>query len=438
MDVISKTDKSARLAIIAIASSIVTASALLFSQYFSYNKLSKKEKARYIKEELLAKEDVSNSSLSIVEEISGPIDETLVRELLARNIAFLGEEGVEKVRQSKVIVFGVGAVGSWTSLMLVRSGLEHIRIIDHEHIKLESLSRHSSATLKDMGKSKVSVLKRHMAEIAPNAVVESIEDTLTKDNIEELLAGNPDYVVDTLSDIHSKVLLAQVCKMKNIKLVVSMSPGLKADPTQIQIADITCTMEDPLSRMYRRQLRKMNIDRDIPVVFSTEKSLNVDEVPYFNTRNLPSIGPITSMFGMAITTYIICQLARFEAYQLPSHKIRDGVYSRIQKDIMARELNTHGNKASELRLHEVGYIFDEIYKGKSAVSKTQDRMLVITRWNRSQPLSYINAVVMTNKEAKIHDNLHIDNHDYYSNDVIEYIERQLSLEKKIQELWSEQ
>lgn len=202
------------------------------------------------------------------------MDETLVLELLARNIAFFGPEGVDKIRKSFVVVLGAGAVGSWTSLMLVRSGLEHIRIVDKALVKLESMTRHAVAKIADIGKPKAAIMKKYLADIAPNALVETVHQKLDINNLEEILAGNPDFVVDTLSDVRDKVLLAKYCMEHKIKVVSAMSAGAKADPTLMQMTDINDSMTDPLARMYRRQLRKFGIDRGIPVIYSSEKSLN--------------------------------------------------------------------------------------------------------------------------------------------------------------------
>lgn len=150
--------------------------------------------------------------------------------------------------------------------------------------------------------------------------------------------------MDTLSYVKDKVLLAKYCKERNINVISSISAGGKADPTQIQLTDISYTSQDPLTRMYRRQLRKSNIDRDLPVVYSIEKSLNFNRVSDFDTRSLPVLGPVASMFGMALTTYVILQVAKFDAYKLPQNKGRDGVYSRIQKELAGKEEFTFGNK----------------------------------------------------------------------------------------------
>lgn len=271
-DFLSKNPKASRLTLTAIAASTLTASALLGYQRLTRPRLVSSRKTSV---------DLPTFISIIDEEANTPepekMDETLVLELLARNIAFFGIDGVNKIRQARVVILGAGAIGSWTCLMLVRSGVEHVRIVDSGRIRLETSSRHAVAKINDIGKSKATVMKTYIAQVAPNATVEPMETHVTVDNLQTLLADNPDYVVDTLSNVKDKILLAKYCKENNIKIVSAMSAGAKADPTLMQMTDISESFSEPLARMYRRQLRKFGIDRGIPIVYSTEKSLQVGD-----------------------------------------------------------------------------------------------------------------------------------------------------------------
>ncbi|KAG1473024.1 hypothetical protein G6F56_001189 [Rhizopus delemar] len=418
----------ARLALTAISASALTAIAVLGYQNISRRRLTYKDEHTR-----------RPSIISVINENydeKKPMDESLVLEFLARNAAFLGDEGVAKVRKSFVVILGSGAVGSYAALMLVRSGIQHVRIVDKSVVRLETLGCHALAKATDIGKSKVDTVKKHLAHIAPNAVVETCYETLDENSIERLLSGNPDFVVDTLSYVKDKVLLAKYCKERNINVISSISAGGKADPTQIQLTDISYTSQDPLTRMYRRQLRKSNIDRDLPVVYSIEKSLNFNRVSDFDTRSLPVLGPVASMFGMALTTYVILQVAKFDAYKLPQNKGRDGVYSRIQKELAGKEEFTFGNKADFLNINEVAYIFEEIWQGKSAFTGAQDRALVMTRWDRSKASTLTNTILVTKEEAKEHEALSpsISIHEHYG-PIAEDVEKQFNLERKLQKLW---
>jgi hypothetical protein len=111
------------------------------------------------------------------------------------------------------------------------------------------------------------------------------------------------------------------------------------------------------------------------------------------------------MFGMALVTYVITQLAEFTAYKLPGGKLRDGVYSRLQKELASREEYIFSNTTITMDTNDVGYVFDELWQGKSVISGAQDRMLAMTRWDSSKVSSLTNAVVMTKDEANLHDKL---------------------------------
>ena len=121
-------------------------------------------------------------------------DESLLREQLTRNYSFLGEEGMQKIRESFVVIVGAGGVGSWAALMLLRSGVSRIRIIDFDQVSLSSLNRHACATLADVGRPKVICIADYFAEIAPWAKIEAWVEIFKGEDASRLLDGNPDYV----------------------------------------------------------------------------------------------------------------------------------------------------------------------------------------------------------------------------------------------------
>ncbi|KAI8977607.1 hypothetical protein BDF20DRAFT_577450 [Mycotypha africana] len=348
---LDKRPEGSRLTLTAVAATVLTATALLGYQRLTRSRIEQDKSAfhQVIKEEkpsgpaIISLIDDEMHKTVNGEEANPVIDETLVEELLARNIAFFGEEGVRKIRQSYVVVLGAGAIGSWTALMLVRSGLGHIRIVDRGVIGVDSLTRHAVAKVSDVGQSKSLIMKRYLADIAPQAKVETKQAEVNVHSLDTLIltgSRKPDFVVDTLTDVKDKVMLAQYCREHDIQIVSAMSAGSKADPSLIQMTDVNLTMADPLARMYRRQLRKLGIDRGVPVVYSIEKNVHMGKEKVsedFRRRSLPILSPVASMFGMALTTYILVQLAEFTAYKLPTNKMRDGVYARMQKELASRE-----------------------------------------------------------------------------------------------------
>jgi tRNA A37 threonylcarbamoyladenosine dehydratase len=196
-------------------------------------------------------------------------DESLILEQLSRNYSFLGDEAMSKVRNSFVIVVGAGGVGSWCALMLLRSGVGKIRLIDFDQVSLSSLNRHACANLADVGRPKVVVCKEHFAQIAPWAEVEAQVEIFRGSDAARLLGPSkadgsgtsmePTYVIDAIDNLETKVDLLAYCYKNKVKCFSSMGAGAKADPGQIQIADLNVTAEDPLARRVRRSLRAQHI-----------------------------------------------------------------------------------------------------------------------------------------------------------------------------------
>ncbi|KAI3484955.1 hypothetical protein L1887_51846 [Cichorium endivia] len=186
-------------------------------------------------------------------------DESLIREQLSRNYSFLGEEGMGAIRNAFVIVVGAGGVGSWAALMLLRSGVSKLRLIDFDQVSLSSLNRHACATLEDVGRPKVVCCAEKFAQIAPWAKLEAWVELFRGDEAERLLGGNPTYVVDAIDNIDTKVELLRFCAERKIKVISSMGAGAKSDPSRIQISDISVTSEDPLARSVRRRLRALGL-----------------------------------------------------------------------------------------------------------------------------------------------------------------------------------
>lgn len=170
-------------------------------------------------------------------------DPTLVDEQLARNQAFLGEEGLSQVRKSCVIVIGVGSIGSWAGLMLARSGVQHLRLIDPSIIKPKDIANHAAASPLTIGQSKVKALEQMISHFAPFVTIEPIIDTWQPKYINLPPSSSKIIVVDCLNHtcIDKKIELIQFCHSRQIHIVSALDPGNKVDPTRIQMTDISDT-----------------------------------------------------------------------------------------------------------------------------------------------------------------------------------------------------
>ncbi|KAI8079856.1 uncharacterized protein BX664DRAFT_203765 [Halteromyces radiatus] len=389
-------------------------------------------------------------------------DPTLIEEQLARNQAFLGAEGLAKIRQSHVVVVGLGSVGSWAALMLARSGVQHIRLIDPSVLVAKDLACHAAATPSTLGVPKVSALQATLSHIVPFVHIESIIGEWQPrllgmmDPIHTSMTDNKKdgkiMVVDCLGNnsMDAKLKLIEFCHSHRIQIVSALDPGNKVDPTRIQITDISDSFDDPSAKVIRRRLKLMGIDRHLPVAYSSEKPMDpkfikdqgiitsIEEgIPNIHVRHSPVVGSIAAMYGMALTTFILLQLADFPAYELPPIKLRDKLYTRIHQEVNKRERHYYHSPDTELNLKQVEYIYEEIWHGKSVLSGPQER-ITLARWDRTRPLGYLNTVCMSKEEARAHDVLPIDTNlrQYYGDDVVDYVEKQLDEEARFEKLFS--
>ncbi|KAK5044636.1 hypothetical protein LTR84_010650 [Exophiala bonariae] len=393
----------------------------------------------------------------------GDYDEELILEQLARNRVFLKDEGLTKLRNSFVVVVGLGGVGSHCVAALARSGVSRIRIIDFDQVTLSSLNRHALATLADVGTPKVHCVRKRLEQITPWIRIDTRNELLSSQSMETLLGEwdyelrddddehnrDPDWVVDAIDNIDSKVALLQYCAIKGIKVISAMGAGCKSDPTRIQVGDISTSTDDPLSKSTRRRLRLLGVKDGIPAVFSSEKpgegkaellpitdaefeKGNVDKLgvlPEFRVRILPVLGTMPAVFGYTVANHVICSIAGYPMDYRIGDKGRDKMYDGILSGLQGLEGRlvraTDGQDAVGLRLpigrDDVSYLVEEVFRAKSVVSGLSTRLALI-RWRKPAggfkideayhkegqkiiKLPLVELVVMTKEEAQKHENL---------------------------------
>ncbi|MDD0824460.1 tRNA cyclic N6-threonylcarbamoyladenosine(37) synthase TcdA [Mannheimia sp. AT1] len=186
-------------------------------------------------------------------------------------------EGLEKLRRSHICVIGIGGVGSWAVEALARSGIGKITMIDMDDICVTNINRQIHAMSGQIGKLKTEAMQERIALINPECKVEIIDDFITAENIPDYLNRGYDYVIDAIDSVKTKAALIAYCKRNKIKLITTGGAGGQTDPTQIQIADLSKTIQDPLASKVRSLLRKeYNFSQNpkrkfgIDCVFSTQ------------------------------------------------------------------------------------------------------------------------------------------------------------------------
>ncbi|MGC6360067.1 tRNA cyclic N6-threonylcarbamoyladenosine(37) synthase TcdA [Bisgaard Taxon 45] len=164
--------------------------------------------------------------------------------------------GLACLRQSHVCVIGIGGVGSWCVEALARSGIGQLTLIDMDDICVTNINRQIHALSGNIGQLKTEVMKARVALINPECKVEIIDDFISTENLADYLSKGYDYVIDAIDSVKTKAALIAYCKRHKIRMITVGGAGGQTDPTQIQIADVSKTIQDPLMAKVRSLLRK--------------------------------------------------------------------------------------------------------------------------------------------------------------------------------------
>lgn len=190
----------------------------------------------------------------------------------SRTELLLGKEAMEKLKNSRVAIFGVGGVGGYVVEALVRSGVGTFDLIDDDKVCLTNLNRQIIATRKTVGKYKVDVCKERILEINPDAKVNTYKCFFLPENADEFPFDEYDYIVDAVDTVTAKISLVMKAQEKNVKIISSMGAGNKLDASAFKVADIYKTKVCPLDKVMRRELKKRGVKK-LKVVYSEEPAM---------------------------------------------------------------------------------------------------------------------------------------------------------------------
>lgn len=194
----------------------------------------------------------------------------------SRTELLIGHEGIEKLSNARVAVFGIGGVGAYAVEALVRSGLGTIDIIDDDKVCITNLNRQLYATRKSVGKYKVEVAKERILDINPDCVVNTYQTFYTPETENQFDFSQYDYVIDAIDTVVGKLSLIEKAKKVNTPIICAMGAGNKMDPTRFEVADISKTSVCPLAKVIRTELRKRRI-KGVKVVYSKELPIKPKE-----------------------------------------------------------------------------------------------------------------------------------------------------------------
>ena len=185
----------------------------------------------------------------------------LEQAIFRRSELLLGDEAMERIAQKRVIIFGVGGVGSWCAESLIRRGIRHLTIVESDRVCITNINRQLMATTKTVGKVKVDALKERLLSINPSADITALQQIFTAETADSFHLEEYDYIIDAIDSLKDKAALILLACQTKAKLYASMGAALKLDPTRIKMAEFWKVQGDPLARALRNRFKR---DKQFP------------------------------------------------------------------------------------------------------------------------------------------------------------------------------
>lgn len=237
-----------------------------------------------------------------------------------RTELLLGQENLAKLQRTRVLIFGVGGVGSWCAEALVRSGIRHLTIVDSDRVCVTNCNRQLMATGKTIGQVKVEALKERLLEINPDADITALQQIYSAETAEQFKMEEYDFIIDAIDSLKEKAdLILRVTALPNVTLISSMGAALRTNPFAVRKAEFWNVKGDPLARALRNRFKR---DKTFPrrkfqCVYSEEPAmqnqgpqddLTQDTWGAKKAQTNGSLCHITATFGMAIAGMVVRQL----------------------------------------------------------------------------------------------------------------------------------
>ena len=220
-----------------------------------------------------------------------------------RTVLMLGTEAVERLKNSRVCVVGVGGVGGFAVEALARAGIGMLTLVDNDRVSVSNINRQIVALGSTVGNYKTEVMKARIADINPRCTVVCKNMFYDEKTADSLSFDEYDYILDCIDSVSSKVLLISRAKSSEVNIISAMGAGNKLDPTRFKVSDISKTNTDPLARAIRTRLKKLGINR-LKVVFSDEAPINPN-----GERTPGSVSFVPSVMGLIMAGEVIKDLA---------------------------------------------------------------------------------------------------------------------------------
>lgn len=235
-----------------------------------------------------------------------------MKEEFCRTSLLIGEDGIEKLNNAKVAIFGVGGVGGYVVEALARSGVGSFVLVDKDDVSVSNINRQIIALQSTVGKYKVNVMRNRILDINPEANVEVHRTFFLPDNSDEFDFSQYTYVVDAVDTVTAKLEIIMKAKAANVPVISSMGAGNKLDPTAFRVTDIYKTNVCPLAKVMRRELKARGVKK-LKVVYSEEQPMSPDtsklQSPEEKKRIPGSVAFVPSVVGLIIAGEVVKDIA---------------------------------------------------------------------------------------------------------------------------------
>ena len=359
--------------------------------------------------------------------------------MLSRNALYFSPDGMDRITSARILVVGLGGVGSHVATMLARAGVMHLRLVDFDQVTLSSLNRHAVATLDDVGLPKATALCNHLRRVCPDEArlrLEPVVQMFTGDRDKDGAMLDPpdgqewDVVVDAIDDVPTKANLIAICAKRNVRVLSCMGAGGKADPTRVHVADLRSASRDPLATAVRQRLRLLGkreakatgaritngsgvanggwlgcIDDDakLAVVYSSEKVVaklaamtdeqkeeglhNFGAVDNMRVRVLPVLGTMPAIMGQTLAALALCELGGKPFSPVGVERIGRNVRHRLFQHLKTREKKLEEKLRPSLRVGSDAYTTDGIYVGPVQIDSDDVEYLMAELWKNKCAVS---------------------------------------------------
>lgn len=226
----------------------------------------------------------------------------------------IGQKGLERTQAARVLLFGVGGVGSWCAESLVRSGICHLTIVDFDTVAPSNINRQLPALQSTIGKPKAEVMAQRLHDINPDAEIKAVLEKFTADNASKWNFNQYDYIIDCIDSLDCKALLLHQASKSEAKVFSSMGAGRKTDPLQISVRELWKVRDCPLGHALRKYMRRNDLDTSQPIMCVYSPEL-VDNKGYNEllqkgiieeqSRVNGTLAHITAIFGFTLAGLVI-------------------------------------------------------------------------------------------------------------------------------------